>query len=65
MNIIVNGQSEKSGAATVLELLAERDNTPNRVVVELNGVIIPSASFAGQALADGDRVEIVQFVGGG
>lgn len=65
MEITVNGQIESSGAATVLELLMARANNPARVVVELNGEIIPSGDFAAKALADGDRLEIVQFVGGG
>ena len=65
MEITVNGQSECSGAATVLELLVERENRPERVVVELNGEIVPSGQFAATSIAAGDRLEIVQFVGGG
>jgi sulfur carrier protein len=35
------------------------------VAVELNRAILPRARFAGQELADGDTLELVQFVGGG
>lgn len=36
-----------------------------RVVVERNGAIITRDHFAETMLADGDKLEIVQFVGGG
>jgi sulfur carrier protein len=35
------------------------------VAVELNREILPRVGFADQRLADGDTLEIVQFVGGG
>ncbi|MBW3084273.1 hypothetical protein KEM60_00460 [Austwickia sp. TVS 96-490-7B] len=36
-----------------------------RVAVEVNGDVVPRSTYAERVLGDGDRVEIVQFVGGG
>lgn len=66
MQIVVNGQD--TGCAddtTLLELLQQRGNDAARVVVERNGQIVPSAEYAATALAEGDRLELVHFVGGG
>lgn len=47
------------------ELLAERKLIPLRVAVEVNEELVPRKQFAETALRDGDRIEIVTFVGGG
>ena len=47
------------------DLLRARGHDPKTVVVEHNGDIVPAAAFADTRLRDGDRLEIVQFVGGG
>ena len=65
MELIINGSRESGAFPTVLALLTARGHAPKAVVVELNGEIVPAADFASRALADGDTVEIVQFVGGG
>ena len=36
-----------------------------RIAIERNGEIVPRSLFAQQALADGDRLEIVRIVAGG
>ncbi len=65
MQYIVNGQNEEFAATSLLALLAERGNDPAKVVVELNGQIIPKDAYAATTLHGGDRLELVQFVGGG
>lgn len=65
MELVINGKRESGEFSTVLALLEARGHAPKAVVVELNGAIIPQADFAGRVLADGDTLEIVQFVGGG
>jgi sulfur carrier protein len=45
--------------------LQELDIRPARVVVELNRNVLPRDAFATTALNDGDKIEIVHFVGGG
>lgn len=66
MTITVNGRpKELDGPTTVAALLESLKLDAARVAVELNREILPRAEFAETALADGDSLEIVQFVGGG
>lgn len=50
---------------TVSGLLEQLQLQQNRVAVELNLEILPKARYADQVIQDGDRIEIVHFVGGG
>jgi thiamine biosynthesis protein ThiS len=66
MRIIVNGEPREAPAgARVSDLLAALGLPAAKVAVELNREIVPRSTFPARALADGDRVEIVHFVGGG
>lgn len=65
MNITINGKTQPLSAATVQELLQALGLEVCRVAVEHNRDIVPRERFAATALADGDALEIVQFVGGG
>ena len=51
--------------ATVAALLESGRLQPGRVAVELNGRVLPRTEYPRVVLADGDVVEVVQFVGGG
>ena len=51
--------------ATVADLVATLGLGPRRIAVELNCAVVPRARYDGTMLSDGDRVEIVHFVGGG
>lgn len=66
LRITVNGapQSTPTGT-TVADLLTTLGIDPARVAVERNEDVVPRRSWAQAALAEGDRVEIVAFVGGG
>jgi len=50
---------------SVRELLLKEGYDVQRVAVEKNGKIVPKGSFDTEKLSDGDRIEIVCFVGGG
>jgi sulfur carrier protein len=63
--IIVNGEQKEVGPLSILGLLEKLEIDPRRVAVELNLEILPKADYATTTLQDGDRIEIVQFVGGG
>jgi thiamine biosynthesis protein ThiS len=64
--IALNGEERRVPAGTTLSgLLAILSLPAQRVAVEHNHEIVPKARFETQALGDGDRVEIVHFVGGG
>ena len=65
MEIIINGESRAISPITVSQLLAELAIDPRRVAVELNLDILPKSSYEATLLSDGDRLEIVHFVGGG
>lgn len=61
----VNGTERDAGGLTVAALLEQEGFARDRVAVERNGDIVPRARYADTVLQDGDRVEIVRFVGGG
>ena len=64
--IIVNGEEfEIDSGSSVAKLVEERGLGRSRVAVELNGEIVPRGTFDDTLLHDGDKVEIVHFVGGG
>jgi sulfur carrier protein len=51
--------------ASLVELVAELGLKSDRIAVERNGAIAPRTGWAGVVLGEGDRIEIVHFVGGG
>jgi thiamine biosynthesis protein ThiS len=66
MNVELNGKTtELTDIKTVGDLIRSKDLKPQMVAVELNGEIVPREQFDEQPLSDGDRLEIVHFVGGG
>jgi thiamine biosynthesis protein ThiS len=66
MQLIVNGEVRRVQAAlTVADLVTELGLDRRKVAVERNLEIVPRSLHETVRLADGDRIEIVQFVGGG
>ena len=66
MQITVNGETRQMvDGATVRQLLEELQISQTRVAVEINLDIAPKATYGERTLQDGDRIEIVHFVGGG
>lgn len=65
MRIQVNGDNRTVTARTVLDLVTELGLDPRKVAVERNLAIVPRSLHGGTALSEGDRIELVQFVGGG
>ena len=66
IQIQVNGEMRPwRRGGTVADLLRELDIQTERVAVELNLHIIDRAALGEQRLQDGDRVEILSFIGGG
>ena len=61
----INGKDTDAAGRTVAEHIASAGFNPARVVVELNGEIVPKAAYADTVLKDGDSVEVVCFMGGG
>jgi thiamine biosynthesis protein ThiS len=66
MKLQINGDDrEFADSLTLAVLLGELGMKADRVAVELNREIVPRPQWAETNLCDGDRLEIVHFVGGG
>ena len=69
MYFVVNGQSREfpqlTPGAQIRDLIAELGLKGDRLAIEQNGNIVPRSEWNHTAVADGDRLEIVHFVGGG
>ncbi len=66
MLVIVNGEKVfLSAQLSIAEFLQQQDYRTERIVTELNGRIVSRESYGGILLKDGDKLEIVSFVGGG
>ena len=64
--ITVNGETrDVAPGDTVAALLAAIGLDTRKVAVERNEEIVPRSTYAEVALAAGDRLEIVHFIGGG
>ena len=66
MNLFLNGEAVSAPDAVTVAAFLESLGMPERgVAVERNREIVPKSLHATTHLAEGDRIEIVQFVGGG
>ena len=65
MQIQVNGEPRETRAETVLALVEELGLDVRKVAVERNLEIVPKSLHVTTPVAQGDRFEVVQFVGGG
>jgi thiamine biosynthesis protein ThiS len=66
MLVTINGEDRTVEAPLTLAALLEQLGLKlDRIAVEYNKSIVPRPQWAETALAEGDRLEIVQFVGGG
>lgn len=66
MQIIINGEEKSFNTVlNVEQLLGEIGLDHNKVAVELNFEIVPKSSYTKTQLNDGDKLEIVHFIGGG
>lgn len=66
IHITVNGEEREAEAdTTVAQLLERLEIAGGRIAVERNLQIVPRSSFESLHLREGDRLEIVHFVGGG
>jgi sulfur carrier protein len=66
MDLFINGEKKSfADALSLAQLVEQLDMKGDRVAVELNRQIVPRAQWIDTLLKDGDRLEIVHFVGGG
>jgi thiamine biosynthesis protein ThiS len=66
LNIIVNGnEKETTDGMAVSELIIALGLKPEQVAIEVNRKIVRRAEWPSTTLSEGDKVEVVHFVGGG
>jgi thiamine biosynthesis protein ThiS len=69
LKVQINGQprsmAELTAGVSLADLLAALGLKADRIAVELNGEIAPRTTWAETTVKDGDRLEVVHFVGGG
>ncbi|WP_040663742.1 sulfur carrier protein ThiS [Nitrococcus mobilis] len=66
MRITVNGEvREVRTGLTAAELIAELELASRRFAVEINETVLPRSHLTEYRIRSGDRIEIVQAIGGG
>jgi thiamine biosynthesis protein ThiS len=66
VKICINAEEKHiADGLSIIDLLEQLQIRPGRVVVELNGEIVPREARGSTVLKEGDALEIVHFVGGG
>lgn len=65
MRVTVNGEDLEVAATTLEALIQELGLDGRRVASERNLEIVPRSLRSATLLVEGDRIELVQFVGGG
>ena len=69
IRVLLNGQTrefeELAPPVSMTQLIAELQLKGDRIAVELNGAIVERGRWPETNIAEGDRLEIVHFVGGG
>lgn len=66
MKIILNGEeTEIDNGFSVKNLLEKFALEPKKIAVEKNLEIVPRSQFDSSLINEGDRIEIIHFIGGG
>lgn len=63
--IKVNGKKYEIDSVNLLEFIRSEKFDENKIAIELNGDIVKRGNYDQYILSDGDKIEIVCFVGGG
>lgn len=66
MNIVVNGnKQEVTGSMNLLEAIRRFARNEKGIIVQLNDSLVKKQDWETHVLKDGDRLEMMQLVGGG
>jgi thiamine biosynthesis protein ThiS len=66
MTLTINGEARRlEGPTSLAALVTSLGLDPRKVAVERNLEIVPRSAYLDTVLCDGDRIEIVHFIGGG
>lgn len=63
--VTVNGEKVEAVDKNLAEYLEEKAFDIKKIAVEINGEIVPKSKYSETLLQEGDKVEVVSFVGGG
>ncbi|WP_428627410.1 sulfur carrier protein ThiS [Sphingopyxis sp.] len=65
ISVVLNGETRQVREGSIANLVASLGLDVKKVAVERNRAIVPRSTLADVAIAEGDALEIVHFVGGG
>ncbi|HUZ12007.1 MAG TPA: sulfur carrier protein ThiS [Caulobacteraceae bacterium] len=65
MRLTINGEATEVAALSIADLIGRLGLDGRKLAIERNLEIVPRSAYAATPLAEGDRIEIVAFVGGG
>ena len=66
LTVTINGEARQlNGSVNVTELVVQMGLDPAKIAVERNLEVVPRSLYQDTTLAEGDRLEIVHFIGGG
>lgn len=67
MFLVINGEDyhDLPDSLTVAGLIAHLKLPEKKIAIERNREIVPKSTFSQAALSDGDKLEIIHFIGGG
>lgn len=65
MEITINGKTENINFTTIKEIVESKKLDKSGLVIEHNGTIIKKKNWSEYELQDGDKLELLSFVGGG
>ena len=65
MKVFLNGMFYTTDSENIYELISEKGLKHSTVVIEYNGKVLKKKYWEEQKIAENDRIEILNFVGGG
>lgn len=66
MNVLINGESREVPDGVTLTVLLELFSLPSqRVAIELNRDVVRRVEWGNVKISEGDKIEVIHFVGGG
>jgi sulfur carrier protein len=66
MRITLNGNEKTlTNPIGLQDLVGQFAKNPKHIIAEVNGEILRSSQWTGKTVKDGDKIELVSFVGGG
>ena len=66
ISVVINGETREVPEGVMLDQLPELFSLPmQRIAIEVNKTVIRRADWPCIAINDGDKIEVVHFVGGG